>query len=164
MNCKEASGMLAAAVLGDLEEGRRRALHAHLAACDQCLVEESELLQTMHLLQDHADEEREVGVHEVVMNRVAGADQRPVGRVTRTLLTAAATALIVVGLQTILEPSYRGRPAHAPVTLRHTATDGSAGNTLLRGTLFDRRRNEPDEIRRIREHRQGSAGPLPLDL
>jgi anti-sigma factor RsiW len=178
MNCREASELLAAAVLGDLDRERQRAVHTHLAGCDRCLVEEDDLFESMRLLRAHGDVEPGAGFHRRVMARAAAAaaenvrpllpPQRRVGLLTQTLLTAAATALIVVGLQTALA-SWRQGPAlsRAGAALSGTTpADQGAWTTssLLRGTLFDRRRNIPNDLRQRRLQWRRGATPRPLDL
>ncbi len=177
MNCNEASELLAAAVLGDLHRDEQRAVHAHLAGCDRCLEEESELFESLRLLRTHADVEPGAGFHTTVMARAAESSRkvaaapvipiRRVGLLTRTLLTAAATALLVVGLQTALE-FWRPGPAHAPAG---SAVYGAAltgeerpAPSLLDGTLFDRRRNIPEDLRRFKQTRRRGDTQRPLDL
>jgi len=145
MNCNEASELLAAAVLGDLDRDGQRAVHAHLAGCERCLDEERELFQTMHLLRAGAETEPGPELHQAVMTR---AGRR--GRTTWTLFTAAATVLLVVGLQTVVQTW----------TSRSVAPDTPTAGTiiarsphLLEGTLFDRQRNLPDEVKRYRKTR-----------
>lgn len=178
MNCNEASELLAAAVLGDLDRDTQRAVHAHLAGCDGCLVDEGELFESMRLLRAHGDVEPGEGFHDSVMARAGGAATEPgvplplphrrVGLLTQTLLTAAATALIVVGLQTTLE-AWRQGPALSPAG---TAVHGTAlarrgerpSPSLLNGTLFDRQRNVPEDLRRFKQTRRRGDSQRPLDL
>ncbi len=172
MNCNEASELLAAAVLGDLDRDTQRAVHIHLAGCDRCLEEEDELFESMHLLRAHGEVEPGEGFHHTVMARAAGSateiitpmplPRRRVGLLTQTLLTAAATALIVMGLQTALE-SWRQGPAPSPAAaaVNWTTLVGQGdrpASSLLQGTLFDRQRNIPDDLRQLRQQwRRGEA-------
>ena len=162
MNCKEASERLAAAVLGDLDRDEQRAVHAHLAGCDRCLEEEHELFRSMHLLRAHAGEEPEVDIHDAVLARVAETTppRRRVGLLTQTLLTAAASALVVVGLQTALQ-AWNASPV-LPVS--PASRPGGATTTLLQGTLFDRQRHVPDELRSLREQLRRGDARLPIEL
>ena len=140
MKCTEASELLAAAVLGDLGRDEQRAVHTHLAGCERCLEEEQELFQTMHLLRARPGEEPGPDLHRSVMARAGRS-----GRMTRTLLTAAATVLVVLGLQAVIGslPSNPAPPAQATVRSPH----------LLEGTLFDRQRNQPEEVKQFRKMR-----------
>jgi len=178
MNCNEASELLAAAVLGDLRRDEQRAVHAHLAGCDSCLEEESELFESLRLLRTHADVEPGAGFHTAVMARVAESSREvtaapviPIRRVdllTRTLLTAAATALLVVGLQSALE-FWRQGPAPAPAGsavygAALTGHEDRPAPSLLDGTLFDRRRNIPEDLRQFKQTRRRGDAQRPLDL
>jgi len=178
MNCNESSVLLAAAVLGDLDRDEQRAVHAHLAGCDRCLEEEGELFESMRLLRAHGDTEPGAAFHAKVMARMAQATAVPVtplplphrrvGLLTQVLLTAAATALIVVGLQTTLD-AWRQGPVPSPAG---TAVQGTAlasqgarpAPSLLDGTLFDRRRNLPQDLRRFKQTRRQGDFQRPLDL
>jgi anti-sigma factor RsiW len=140
MNCNEASELLAAAVLGDLDRDEQRAVHTHLADCERCLEEEQELFQTMHLLRARPDQEPGPDLHRAVMARAGGR-----GRMTRTLLTAAATVLVVLSLQTVIQNWPAGPAAPVAATVRSPH--------LLEGTLFDRQRNLPEEVKQFRKTR-----------
>ncbi len=154
MNCNEASEFLAAAVLGDLDRDGQRAVHTHLAGCDRCLDEERELFQTMHLLQACGDAEPGPHLHQQVMTRA-----RQTGWLSRTLLTAAATALLVLGLQTMFEPARPG-----PVSLSPASLTAPPSPALLEGTLFDRQRNLPEDVKRFKQQRHGGDTLQPLYL
>jgi anti-sigma factor RsiW len=178
MNCNEASELLAAAVLGDLTRDEQRAVHAHLADCERCLEEEGDLFESLRLLRAHADVEPGPGFHAEVLARAAESATegspapvipiRRVGLLTQTLLTAAATALIVVGLQTALE-SWRTSPSASPAgfAFSEASLAGQELRTapsLLDGTLFDRRRNDSEDLRRFQQSRRRGNDPRPLDL
>lgn len=177
MNCNKVSELLAAAVLGDLNRHEKREVHAHLAVCDRCLDQEAEFHETMHLLRAHGEVEPGEDFHNSVMTRVENTVGSPftappspakVGLLTRTLLTAAATALVVVGLQTALE-SWRPGPAPSPAG---TAVYGASlvsqeirpTPVLLDGTLFDRQRNVPKDLRQYKNQRSSGSTQRPLDL
>jgi len=175
MNCNESGDLLAAAILGDLDRDEQRAVHAHLAGCDRCLEEEGELFESMHLLRAHGDAEPGEEFHAKVMARMAEATavtvtpltppQPRVGSLTQILLSAAATALIVVGLQTTLE-AWRQEPAPG-ATVQGTALasqESRPAPSLLDGTLFDRRRNLPEDLRRFKQTRRQGDFQRPLDL
>jgi anti-sigma factor RsiW len=178
MNCNTVSELLAAAVLGDLNRHEKREVHAHLAVCDRCLDQEAEFHETMHLLRAHGEVEPGEDFHTSVMTRVENTVGKPftappprarVGLLTRTLLTAAATALVVVGLQTALESWQQGSapsPAGAPVITGVTLAGQTdqALPSLLDGTLFDRQRNNPKAVRDMKPFRRRSDTSRPLDL
>jgi anti-sigma factor RsiW len=174
MDCSEVRARLPAAVLFEIGAGELRRLHRHLARCDACLAEEVELQRTLALARAHGAEVTTDGFTDRVLATVAADESRgralrfrpsrtaTVDRLAGTLLTAAATLLLVLGLQT-LTSEWSGTPSPPlPATALSgpEETDGT-DRRLLRGTMFDpARRTDPRALEAVDRLRSGDRSPL----